>query len=163
MKNQFQMIILISNLVLFLMGGKFKCFFSYMINKCSTKEKYIVIRLTEDMLMHEFAIINREFYSSNLKNFEVRSFFQNIRKKFFNLIVFNFYLFLSDDNFIIFIFFQIFGSVSYSVAEWKSLGNFTAQDIRDWQNFKLKKETWVRFLKVKPLFLIFKILYYGNK
>ena len=43
-----------------------------MINKCSTIEKYVVIRLTEDMLMNEFAIINKEFYSANLKNFEVK-------------------------------------------------------------------------------------------
>lgn len=42
-----------------------------MINKCSNKEKYVLIRLTEDMLMHEFALVNREFYSSNLKDFEV--------------------------------------------------------------------------------------------
>ena len=42
-----------------------------MINKCSNKEKYVLIRLTEDMLMHDFALVNREFYSSNLKDFEV--------------------------------------------------------------------------------------------
>jgi hypothetical protein len=46
-----------------------------MINKCSSVDKYIVIRLTEDMLMHEFALINREFYSSNLRNFEVYIFY----------------------------------------------------------------------------------------
>jgi len=47
--------------------------------------------------------------------------------------------------------FKVFGGVSYPSVEWKSLGNFTALDIREWQNFHIKKETWVRFLKVFSL------------
>jgi len=43
-----------------------------MLNKCTTKEKYVLIRLTEDILIHELSLINREFYSSNVKDFEVK-------------------------------------------------------------------------------------------
>ncbi len=55
-----------------------------MINKCDVKEKFVVIRLTEDILMNEFSLINREFYSSNLKNFEVSFDFLNFHLIFFD-------------------------------------------------------------------------------
>lgn len=50
-----------------------------MINKCSAKDKYVVIRLTEDILINEFALVNREFYSSNLQNFEVIFYYKNLK------------------------------------------------------------------------------------
>ncbi|KAL4493480.1 hypothetical protein ABPG72_007488 [Tetrahymena utriculariae] len=43
----------------------------YMLNKCSTKNKYIVVSLKEDININGFAIINKEFYSSNVKDIVV--------------------------------------------------------------------------------------------
>lgn len=40
-----------------------------MIMKCKEETKYVVIRLTEDILIDNFAILNKEFYSSNFKVF----------------------------------------------------------------------------------------------
>ncbi|EAS03093.2 Sad1/UNC-like carboxy-terminal protein (macronuclear) [Tetrahymena thermophila SB210] len=43
----------------------------YMLNKCSMKNKYIVVSLKEDININGFAIINKEFYSSNVKDIVV--------------------------------------------------------------------------------------------
>ena len=40
-----------------------------MIMKCEEEMKYILIRLTEDILIDSFTIINKEFYCSNFKAF----------------------------------------------------------------------------------------------
>ena len=40
-----------------------------MMMKCKEDMKYIVLRLTEDILIDSFTIINKEFYSSNFKDF----------------------------------------------------------------------------------------------
>jgi hypothetical protein len=45
-----------------------------MYNICKEQEKYIIIRLSEDILIDAFGIINREFYSSNLKDFNVSNY-----------------------------------------------------------------------------------------
>jgi hypothetical protein len=45
-----------------------------MINTCSKKEKFVVIRLTEDIVINEFSLVNKELYSSNLQDFEVKYF-----------------------------------------------------------------------------------------
>lgn len=48
-----------------------------MLNKCSTKNKYIVVSLKEDININGFAIINTEFYSSNVKDIVVISLFSS--------------------------------------------------------------------------------------
>jgi hypothetical protein len=42
-----------------------------MLNKCEDKDKYIVIGLKEDITIEAFSIINKEHYSSNVKDIEV--------------------------------------------------------------------------------------------
>lgn len=96
-----------------------------MINTCSNPTKYIIIRLTEDILINEFSLINKEFYSSNLKIFEVHLFLILLNKK--NI--------------------KVYGSISYPSPEWKLLGKFEAKDVREWQSFQVNA-TWVRFTKV---------------
>ena len=41
------------------------------MNKCSTKDKYIVISLKEDIILSGFSLINKEFYSSNVQEIKV--------------------------------------------------------------------------------------------
>ena len=40
-----------------------------MVMKCEEDIKYVVIRLTEDILLDSFTLINKEFYCSNFKSF----------------------------------------------------------------------------------------------
>jgi hypothetical protein len=37
-----------------------------MVNKCSVKNKFVVISLKEDINISGFSLINKEFYSSNV-------------------------------------------------------------------------------------------------
>ena len=43
----------------------------YMMNQCRVPEKFLVVMLKEDINIEGFSIINREFYSSNVKLMEV--------------------------------------------------------------------------------------------
>lgn len=43
----------------------------YMLNKCSTKEKFFVVELCEEILVDTFVLGNYEFFSSTFKNFVV--------------------------------------------------------------------------------------------
>lgn len=43
----------------------------YMLNKCSTPNKYVVMSLKEDITINGFAVINKEFYSSSVKDIAV--------------------------------------------------------------------------------------------
>ena len=42
-----------------------------MAMKCEENTKYVWLRLTEDILIESFTLINKEFYSSNFKAFEL--------------------------------------------------------------------------------------------
>ena len=44
---------------------------NYMLNKCSTKEKFFVVELCEEILVDTFILGNYEFFSSTFKDFVV--------------------------------------------------------------------------------------------
>ncbi|KRX04006.1 Galactose-binding domain protein [Pseudocohnilembus persalinus] len=43
----------------------------YLMNECSRNNKFITIMLKEDVTVEGFSIINKEFYSSNVKDMEI--------------------------------------------------------------------------------------------
>eukprot|EP00357_Protocruzia_adherens_P011188 CAMPEP_0114997614 /NCGR_PEP_ID=MMETSP0216-20121206/15001_1 /TAXON_ID=223996 /ORGANISM="Protocruzia adherens, Strain Boccale" /LENGTH=818 /DNA_ID=CAMNT_0002362023 /DNA_START=1816 /DNA_END=4272 /DNA_ORIENTATION=+ len=44
---------------------------SYTSSPCSVEDKYLVIALSEDILMDTFSIVNAEYYSSTFENFQI--------------------------------------------------------------------------------------------
>jgi len=44
---------------------------TYMINECDMEEKWAIISLSEDILVDMVILVNLEYYSSNLKEFEI--------------------------------------------------------------------------------------------
>ncbi|CAN7129361.1 unnamed protein product [Brassica rapa subsp. narinosa] len=87
----------------------------YLMNPCSTEDKFVVIELSEETLVNTIKIANFEHYSSNLKEFE------------------------------------ILGTLVYPSDAWVHLGNFTALNMKNEQNFTLVDPQWVRYLKVNFL------------
>ena len=43
----------------------------YMINECDMQEKWVIINLSEDILIDTINLLNLEYFSSNVKKFEV--------------------------------------------------------------------------------------------
>ncbi|KAJ0256331.1 SUN domain-containing protein [Hirschfeldia incana] len=84
----------------------------YLRNPCSTEDKFVVIELSEETLVNTIKIANLEYYSSNLKEFE------------------------------------ILGTLVYPTDKWVHLGNFTALNTKNDQNFTLVDPQWVRYLKM---------------
>lgn len=90
---------------------------SYLLNKCSTPNKFVVIELCQDILVNRVVMGNFELFSS------------------------------------------MFKSVKFSVSEsfpvnteWKELGVFEANNIRDLQTFDIENPLiWARYLRIDIL------------
>lgn len=90
---------------------------SYLLNKCSTPNKFVVIELCQDILVNHVVMGNFELFSS------------------------------------------MFKSVKFSVSEsfpvtteWKELGVFEADNIRDLQTFDIENPLiWARYLRIDIL------------
>ncbi|KAK6461407.1 UNC-like C-terminal-domain-containing protein [Scheffersomyces coipomensis] len=89
---------------------------SYLLNQCSSPNKFVVIELCEDILVESVVMGNFEFFSSMFKDIKVS---------------------VSD---------------RFPTTNWKVLGEFEAQNVRDIQSFKIDNPLiWARYLKLEIL------------
>lgn len=96
---------------------------SYLLNKCSTANKFVVIELCQDILVSRVVMGNFELFSSMFKSVK----------------------FSVSDRF-------------PATTEWKELGVFEAENIRNVQEFDIENPLiWARYLRIDIL------SHYGNE
>lgn len=96
---------------------------SYLLNKCSTPNKFVVIELCQDILVDRVIMGNFELFSSMFKSVK----------------------FSVSDRFPV-------------TSEWKELGVFEADNIRDLQTFDIENPLiWARYLRIDI------VSHYGNE
>ncbi|ODV77458.1 uncharacterized protein CANTADRAFT_55447 [Suhomyces tanzawaensis NRRL Y-17324] len=95
---------------------------SYLLNQCSSPNKFVIIELCQDILVENVVIGNFEFFSSMFRDVRIS---------------------VSD---------------RFPATNWRVLGDFEAENIRDIQTFKIQNPLiWARYLKLEI------ISHYGNE